>query len=261
MSRGVSDLPEVMKQTAGEMTASLAKLRAAMDHNLSKGEAAEEALRKFLRGHLPQSLGIAKGQIIDSKGHQSKQLDVIIYDAQRTPILFSSEENAMQVVPSEGVIAVVEVKTSINTSDVAGIIANMTSVKNLDKTAFYDTDHVITHTVNVYGRELKVFPTLYFVFAFESSPAPSLVRKFIALMEALPLDQRVDCCCLLDQGVILNQGVDGMHDAVPSPGSRVCAYSTSHALFLWYLIMSRWLLQAKMRPVNLLPYVPPGFAF
>jgi hypothetical protein len=111
------------------MAANLQKTRPALPHSLSKGEAAEEAVREFLQRHLPSSVGITKGQIIDSRGRFSKQLDVIIFDASRTPILFTSEEDGHQLVPVEGVIAVVEVKTTLAVSNVAGIVENMLSVK------------------------------------------------------------------------------------------------------------------------------------
>jgi len=103
----VTGLAEIMSQAAAEMTLSLARTRTALSHSLSKGEAAEETVRKFFARYLPPSLGVTKGQVIDSLGWRTKQLDVIVYDMDRTPILFSSDEDH-RLVPSEGVLAVVE---------------------------------------------------------------------------------------------------------------------------------------------------------
>ena len=74
-------LAAIMAEAFDEMKHSLAKSKAALSHNLSKGEAAEESVRTFFRNHLPSSLGVAKGQVIDCQGERSKQIDIIIYDS------------------------------------------------------------------------------------------------------------------------------------------------------------------------------------
>jgi hypothetical protein len=89
----VTGLAEITSQAAAEMTLSLARTRTALSHSLSKGEAAEETVRKFFARYLPPSLGVTKGQVIDSLGRRTKQLDVIVYDMDRTPTLFSSDED------------------------------------------------------------------------------------------------------------------------------------------------------------------------
>lgn len=50
-------LAAIMAEASDEMKHSLAKSKAALSHNLSKGEAAEESVRTFFRNHLPSSLG------------------------------------------------------------------------------------------------------------------------------------------------------------------------------------------------------------
>ena len=95
----MTGLAEIMSQAAAEMTLSLARTRTALSHSLSKGEAAEETVRKFFARYLPPSLGVTKGQVIDSLGWRTKQLDVIVYDMDRTPILFSSDEDRPPALP------------------------------------------------------------------------------------------------------------------------------------------------------------------
>ncbi len=167
-------LTDLMQQAAKEMEVSLGKTRAALSHNLTKGEAGEESFRQFLRKHLPDSLGVTKGQIIDSKGRQSRQLDVIVYNKLRTPMLFTSDEGDHQLVPSEGVLAVIEVKIALTKAMVPGLMTNMESVKRLDKTSYYKTNGMIVDSFTMYGKEVETFRTLYFVFSYESSPCKTL---------------------------------------------------------------------------------------
>lgn len=231
---------------------------AAFSHNLTKGEVAEEPVRDFLRKRLPPSIAVAKGQVIDSRGARSKQLDVIIYDASHTPILYASDEDDNRLIPSEGVIAVIEVKSHVQPSDIPGIIANMTSVKSLDKSAYYP--HVgIVNSINMYGKTYQYFPTLYFLFTYNAGDLGAVASAFSALLHPLDVDKRLDCACILSKGVLVNQKPDGVIDGIPGPGTNLRGYPTENALLLFYLLMTRFLFQAQIRPIELQKYIPGNF--
>ncbi|GAA1846769.1 hypothetical protein GCM10009772_25080 [Pseudonocardia alni subsp. carboxydivorans] len=249
-----------MQQTASEMRASLAKTRAALTHNLSTGEALEESFRKFLRRHLPASIGVTKGQIIDSKGGKSRQIDAIVYDASRTPILFSSEEDGQQVVPNEGVLAVFEIKATINRSDMQSVVDHMQSVKSLDKSAYYSPNSIIEYTTNLYGKELAVPPTLYFLFSYESGELGPIADELRSLQSNLPLESRIDCACVLDRGMLLNATSTGV-TGTPEPGSNLAAYPSENSLLMFYLLFSRYLLQFRFNAIAIQKYIPANFSF
>lgn len=82
------NVAEIFAQVANQMRADVERARAAMNHAGLKGSEFEKTFRKFLRQYLPASLDISTGQVVDSKGGVSKQLDVIIADAAKTPILY-----------------------------------------------------------------------------------------------------------------------------------------------------------------------------
>jgi hypothetical protein len=83
-----------------------------IEHNLEKGLGGENALRGLLEDFLPSRLGVAKGKVVNFTGDMSRQCDVIIYDRLNGPRLFV-DENKNQILPIEGVYAVIEVKTSL----------------------------------------------------------------------------------------------------------------------------------------------------
>lgn len=249
-------LASIMAVASDEMKHSLAKSRAALSHNLSKGEAAEESVRVFFRSHLPSSLGVAKGQVIDCQGKQSRQIDVIIYDSLHTPILFNSEENGHQLVPSEGVLAAIEIKSRVDPGDVASILANMASIKSLDKSAYFSPRGILQTKTYVHGLEYDHFPTLYFLFAYDSGNLPALSSEFDKRISEFPVDKRLDCACVLSKGVLVNANRDGIIDAVPGPETKLSSYATSNALLLFYILITRYLLQAETRPIELRRYIP-----
>lgn len=253
-------LAAIMAEASDEMKHSLAKSKAALSHNLSKGEAAEESVRTFFRNHCPSSLGVTKGQVIDCQGGRSRQIDVIIYDSFRTPILFTSEEGGHQLVPSEGVLAVIEIKSYADPSDVTGILANMASVKSLDKSAYFSPRGALRTKTYIYDREYDYFPTLYFLFAYDSGSLQALGAEFDRQLTALPVDKRLDCACVLSKGVLVNSQRDGTIDTVPESETKLASYATNNALLLFYILVTRYLLQAETRPIELRRYIPSDWA-
>lgn len=81
-------------------------------HNLEQGLANEQVVRSILANFLPARYGVGKGKLINAAGEMSPHCDLIIYDALTCPRLFV-DENLNQIIPAEGVYAVLEVKTTL----------------------------------------------------------------------------------------------------------------------------------------------------
>jgi hypothetical protein len=99
------NLTQLFTQISHQMNAEIEAARSAASHSGVKGTAFENILKHFLTRHIPDRLGICTGQLVDSTGATSKQLDIIIYDKAHTPVLFRSE--GIQVIPNECAYAVI----------------------------------------------------------------------------------------------------------------------------------------------------------
>jgi hypothetical protein len=91
-----------------------------------------------------------------------------------------------------------------------------------------------------------------------------LGSKFQELNAPEPLDKRVDATCVLGGGVILNHCIvngQAKVDGIASAHSVLMGYPTENALLLWYLLFSRFVLQAQSKAINLQAYVPNGFTY
>jgi hypothetical protein len=74
------------------MNAELATIRETYkDSSGLRGEHAEIIFHKFLEKYLPKKLCISSGTIIDSEGRQSRQLDIIIFDGLKAPVLLEEK--------------------------------------------------------------------------------------------------------------------------------------------------------------------------
>lgn len=234
------NVADIFAQVANKMRADVENARAAISHAGLKGGEFEKTFRKFLRQYLPASLDISTGQAVDSKGGVSKQLDVIVADTAKTPILYQTDET--RVVPIECVYAAIEVKANLTLQKVDSIFENMLSVKQLQKTAHQPENSVIVRSVKMYGQDWPIWPVNYFVFAFAGTELAGIAQRLqeLTTRNAAPPHSRVDMVCVLDRGVICNRALDGTIDALPTPTSSPFVCNTSKSLLLFYTLASRY---------------------
>lgn len=247
------DLKEIFDEVSNQMKSDFVKAQKSLSHAGLKGEANEETVRKFLRQYLPKTLDITTGMLVDSNGNQSRHLDIIICDTVKTPIFYQSGET--RVIPIECAYAVIEVKAFLDKPELEKSYKNMQSVKSLSKKAFFKPKGVIFHPNTLYGKEWDFWPIHHFVFAYNSTGLDSVLDNLNNFQQADDIHKRIDAICVLEKGVILNQGPDGMFSALPVPGSRAVASFTSKPLMLFYALISVILNQANMNFFNLMPYI------
>ncbi len=100
-----------------------------IDHAVLKGRLREIVVAELIKPFLNPHIKATSGTIVDPFGNQSKQIDVILYDEQITPpILFSESEG---IIPCHAVVATIEVKSSLNRTELQKAVDNARSVKTL----------------------------------------------------------------------------------------------------------------------------------
>jgi hypothetical protein len=246
------DLVNVFDRVADQMRSDFEQARSSLNHAGLKGSAFEEGFRGFLRRYLPAKLDISQGTLVDASGNSSKQLDVIISDANATPIFYKSSDT--RVLPVEMAYAVIEVKAHLDILELDRCLHNMMSVRNLSKTAFQPGT---SSPIAMYGAVHAAWPINYYVFAIDSAPLDSL-RVYLSDYynnHASPPQRRIDTICVLNGGLILNRLESDMFDALPAPGSAVVSLKTKRPLLLFYALTSRYWFQATLPPFNILPYL------
>jgi len=101
-------------------------------HPTKQGDEGERAWTDFLEKSLPRRYAIRSGQVLDSHGNTSDQIDVILYDPQYTPVWFPQKEHAY--VLAEAVYAVFEVKPTLQ-GDIKYAADKAASVRRLHRTS------------------------------------------------------------------------------------------------------------------------------
>ena len=99
------------------------------------GSAREVSVREKLMKLLPKGVGIGSGCVIDSFGNCSRQMDVVLFENDFCPEFVINNDPASTYYPCEGVIAVGEVKTAIDSRELGNIFEKIKSVKVLRRFA------------------------------------------------------------------------------------------------------------------------------
>jgi hypothetical protein len=166
------------------------------DHKPEKGRLNESHLAKCIREYLPTKMGIGTGFIESCGGHQSRQQDIIIYDAFNNVPLYSSDSWA--VYPIEMVYATIEVKTTLTKSELTDIFKKCGSyvfqenndetrreinTKSIPQMVIQDkkwyllkanlhvgqTDQQIPFTLGAYIPKPEIVPPRFYIFAYKTS--------------------------------------------------------------------------------------------
>jgi len=248
-------LQKIFRGLSQKLQADFKLLSSQLSQSLSTGEAREFVLKELLRQYLPDKFGAEKGIIISSVENElpSKQIDIIIYDKLNTPVLYSAEN--LRIFPIEGVYAVIEVKSNLNSKTLKSAVENVRSVKKMTKKAFIEQQRLIASTVNLYGREWKYFPVMGFIFSYDSINNIKLLKdKLIQYDDLKNLEINIDTICILNSAIITNQKTDGTIVVTKEPNTTRGFIRTSDSLLLFYLLMMHVLPQSWMRPIKMTEY-------
>lgn len=102
-------------------------------HPGAKGNVSEGEWVALLQKHLPERYRVDNAFVIDSEGHISQQIDVVVYDRHFTPELYLQQGE--RLIPAESVYAVYEGKPNLSAEHVAYAREKVTSVRGLTRTS------------------------------------------------------------------------------------------------------------------------------
>jgi hypothetical protein len=176
-----------------------------LHHPLEKGVFREFFISEILSPLLPHHYDISSGIIVDFKGKQSPQMDVIIYDKRKFPPLMLRA--GAGIIPLDSVMCVIEVKSELTATDLRSSLHSATTLN----------PNYIDHLEMVKSSQASNYP-LYAVFAYKSSAqlkeeddranqeyiSEKIQNKFKthSTTSAKPTgDQLLKLICILDKGV------------------------------------------------------------
>ena len=97
------------------------------------GDAMETPVRVQLEQILPRGIAVGTGCVIDTYGGTSRQQDVVLYERDICPVFSINDTLETTYYPCEGVIAVGEVKSALDSQTLADAFLKVESVKRLQR--------------------------------------------------------------------------------------------------------------------------------
>jgi hypothetical protein len=109
------------------------KIPANSGHSLHKGTPREAFIKQFLQSHLPETVSIGTGEIIDNQslpGQQRNQFDIVIYKKNYPKLDFGGGISGFLI---ESVIATIEVKSTLTSTELESAFKAAKNSKSLIK--------------------------------------------------------------------------------------------------------------------------------
>lgn len=173
--------------------------RRAFSHPTAKGDASESAWLDLLGTYLPARYSVAKAFAVDHKGTFSQQLDVVIYDRQYSPFIFTHE--GQNIIPAESIYAVFEAKQDISAQLVKYAHEKIASVRALERTS------LPIPTANGEAQARPPKPILGGFLSLESTWSPPLGDALVTNLGGTDYaGGRLDLGCIASHGIFVRDG-------------------------------------------------------
>jgi hypothetical protein len=198
-------LSQLLSSLHEDIQQRLATVRKSFNHSGTKGDASENVWISMLETYLPKRYQAAKAHVVDSLGNFSQQIDVVIFDRQYSPFIFSYENET--IIPAESVYAVFEAKQTADAGLVAYAQEKVASVRRLHRTSL-----PIPYAKGVYPAKALI-PIIGGLLTFESEWSPALGPSFDKALAAGLGDGRLDIGCV--RRTAISSSISRQH-AMPS---------------------------------------------
>lgn len=195
-------LPLLLSTLHEDIQHRLRSVRAAIAHPGSKGDGSENVWLEFFNTYLPERYRAAKAFVVDSQGAFSEQIDVVVFDRQYTPFIFTYEKQA--VIPAESVYAVFEAKQSLDASMISYAQKKVASVRKL-----YRTSLAIPHAGGVYDPKPPI-RIMGGVLSFESEWSPPMGEPLRRVLNADLENGCLEIGCIASHGYF-HRDAEGLH--------------------------------------------------
>lgn len=185
-------LSQLLSSLHEDIQSRLALARKSFQHPGVKGDASESVWINLLDKYLPARYSVAKAHVVDSLGNFSDQIDVVVFDRQYSPFIFTYENQT--IIPAESVYAVFEAKQTADAQLVRYAQDKVASVRRLHRTSL-----PIPHAGGTYPAKPAI-PIFGGILTFESEWSPPMGKALESILLEGGGDRQLDIGCVASHG-------------------------------------------------------------
>ncbi|EHH03914.1 hypothetical protein ATCR1_19591 [Agrobacterium tumefaciens CCNWGS0286] len=198
-------LSQLLSSLHEDIQSRLSVARKSFQHPGMKGDASESVWISLLEKYLPSRYSVAKAHVVDSRGEFSEQIDVVVFDRQYSPFIFTYENQT--IIPAESVYAVFEAKQTADAQLVKYAQEKVASARRLHRTSL-----PIPHAGGIYPAK-PLIPIFGGILTFESEWSPPMGKSLEAILLDGTGDRQLDIGCVASHGHFARNGA-GEYDFV-----------------------------------------------
>ena len=142
------------------------------------GAAMEQPVREQMEQILPRGIKIGSGFVIDCDGGTSRQTDLVLYERDICPVFSINKTPETTYYPCEGVIAVGEVKSTLDRNSLEDAFKKIASVKKLKRHQVFHPGPDSTGMRPIFTRSYGTIQTDAILTATEGDEMPETAQIF-----------------------------------------------------------------------------------
>ncbi len=221
-------------------------------HAPTQGTYREGSFGSFLRRYVPRRFEIGTGLAIDTKGRQSNQIDIAIFDTWNSPTLLTKK--GVHLIPIECLYGVIEVKSTLTAAGLDQAIEHFQNLMRMER-EYYDPQH---------GKRSLPPEVAFAVFAYRGMQLGKIIDYLAQSYASTPANQQIHSVYVLGQGVAV-RGASAGHAPYSSTStewqglSEVDHRYPEYDGFAWTFLnlIEQLIVTAGSRPrMSLEPYMP-----
>lgn len=187
------DLVAAFRAKTKQLAAMMDAAHDVTTHGPTIGDASEAGWRTMLEEFLPRRYAVSTAFVVDSSGHESEQIDIVVHDRHFTPLFWKIDDALF--LPAESVYAVFEVKQQLTAGHISAAGKKVASVRGLHRTS-----QQIVHAGGVIQAPKPPPHILGGLLAGASSWKPPFGESLRTALDNLDEHHRLDLGCGLEHG-------------------------------------------------------------
>lgn len=209
------------------------------EHHGNAGDSRESAVSEYLRKVMPSNFGFSKGEMFDSAGANSGEVDLIIYDSVFSPIF--SDGSGKILAPIESCFGAIECKSTLTTAELKDCVRKIEKYRSMKRAVKITNAAQLLPYVRVEaGPGMKIGESynvpLFGVFAFDNKIALD------TLLDMLKLDVAIDYIVVPGKVIYIAR-------TSPQPaliGTNHVIAETENAVAVWVMYLQTMLSGVKL---------------
>jgi hypothetical protein len=228
-------------------------------HMGDRGSFREVIIQRFLRPFLAECYGLSAGEVFSSDGTQSAQVDIVIFDAVFSTVLF--KDGPTRLFPAESIFGSIEIKSNLTAHELDLSCRNVVSVKQLQRATSDMLDFLPFVRLNA-GSEFgwdhtPSNPYIGMIFAYDGIAKETVAAQLYQRLVADPINKQTlpDFVFVARPGYLVarcNQTEAGIKFTLPGGEFNRFGYLDTgpDTLPLFYLALNICLNRIRLRTVD-----------